>query len=154
MNEGKNDKISKALMGNSNAEKWTEKDAISLYDKALEIIEDEEVFMISGKKVVGFKYDFIGELIRGLKKKTGNRIYRELLNRHLLDRFPVLKPKYEEIIKELETNCYSNTKKGIINTAVGIINLKSNHKWTDRIDSTTKDNEITNEKVSIHFVDK
>ena len=32
----------------------------------------------------------------------------------------------------MERNCYSNTKKGIIKEATGIVNLKSNHKWTDR----------------------
>ena len=39
---------------------------------------------------------------------------------------------------QLEANCFTDTKKGIINTAAGIINLKSNYGWTDRVDNTTK----------------
>ena len=43
-----------------------------------------------------------------------------------------------------EANCFNNIKKENINTAAGIINLKSNHGWSDRIqtDHTTKGDKI------------
>ena len=53
------------------------------------------------------------------------------------------------IKEDIETNCYSNTKKGIINTAVGIVNLKSNYNWTDRLQ-----NDVTTggEKLQPQFI--
>jgi len=43
-----------------------------------------------------------------------------------------------------EANCFNNIKKENINTAAGIINLKSNHGWSDRIqqDVTTGGDKI------------
>jgi hypothetical protein len=39
---------------------------------------------------------------------------------------------HEKIISNCETNCFSNSKKGNIREATAIVNLKSNHGWTDR----------------------
>src|SRR5690606_19108622 len=105
-------KISKALMNNNNAEIYTYDTAVELFNEALELSKNEE-------------YDFIGEIA----KLQG--ISRNLYD-HLMSRFPDLKNVYSLLKSNLEANCYQNTKKNKINTAVGIINLKSNHKWNDR----------------------
>ncbi len=51
--------------------------------------------------------------------------------------------------RNCEANCFSNIKKENINTGAGIMNLKSNHGWTDRVqnDHTTK-----GEKVQQQFI--
>lgn len=136
--------ISKSMEENTNAEVWTFEEATKLFNKALEMVDDEELYIVAGGiKTEGYKYDFIGELVRELKNEyKDKKVYRELMNTHLPERFPIFKDLYKQILSALETNCYYNTKKGIINTAVGIVNLKSNHKWTDRTDTTTKDKEI------------
>lgn len=149
-------KISEAMEGNNSAEIWTLEDAEELFDKALSMVDNEELYIIAGGiKTDGYKYDFIGELVRDLKNEyKDKKVYRYLLNTHLLNKYPHLKRRYEELVNTLETNCYFNTKKGIINTAVGIVNLKSNHKWTDRVDNTTKDNEIQPSNVIVSFTNK
>jgi len=121
-----------APQGNTNAEVWSIEDATLLFDKALE-------------KSVEKDYDFIGEIARDLST------YREIFT-YLVDKFPALKQTHNRILSNLEANCFSHTKKGTINTAVGIINLKSNYKWTDRVDTTTKDKEINTNPV-IQFID-
>ena len=118
--------------GNNNAEVWTIQQATMLFDNALKMSVDKE-------------YDFIGEIARDLNT------YREIFV-YLVDKFPTLKHTHNRILSNLEANCFSHTKKGTINTAVGIINLKSNYKWTDRVDTTTKDKEINTNPV-IQFID-
>ena len=120
------EKISKALLNNNNAEKYTYEDSLKLFNEALEYSCDLE-------------FDFIGEIARE------QRITRNLYD-HLISRFPDLKEIYNAIKTNLEANCYQNTKKNKINTAVGIINLKSNHKWTDRLET---DN--TNKNTNVNF---
>jgi len=103
--------------GNKDAEKYNEKEAHKLLDRSIELANEVE----DG----AYKFDFIGEVARELG--TYHHIYR-----HLIKRFPELKGKFELLKSTLEANCYSNTKKGKIREATGIVNLKSNHKWTDR----------------------
>ena len=122
--------------GNKNAEKWTLEKSEALLDEAIELTDRVCDYVVHGTKVIGYEFDFIGEIARHLK------VYHELITRDIRDRHSSLKPKIKLLKNNLESNCYSNTKKGIINTAVGIVNLKSNHKWTDRVDNTTKDKEI------------
>ena len=118
--------------GNNNAEVWNIEDATLLFNNALE-------------KSVEKEYDFIGEIARDLNT------YREIFT-YLVDKFPELKETHKRILSNLEANCFSHTKKGTINTAVGIVNLKSNYNWTDRVDTTTKDKEISNNPI-IQFID-
>jgi len=102
-----------APYGNKNAEQWTIEEANQLFDTSIEkSVEDD--------------YDFIGEIARDLGT------YREIYV-YLKDKFPELKTKYEKILSNLEANCFSHTKKGLIKEATGIVNLKSNYKWTDRV---------------------
>jgi len=133
------------MKGNKNAEKWSQEDAENLYSFCEEIIDDETEYIVKDEKIIGYKFDFIGELIKVLKKEfKPKKIYRKLLSEHLPSRFEGLQLRYLQLKEDLESNCYSNTKKGIINTAVGIVNLKSNHKWTDRVqnDVTSKGDKI------------
>lgn len=149
-------KISEAMEGNNSAEIWTLEEAEKLFNKAFEMVDEEDVYIVAGGiKTEGYKFDFIGELVRELRNEyKDKKVYRELMNTHLPARFPIFKELYKQLLSTLETNCYYNTKKGIINTAVGIVNLKSNHKWTDRVDNTTKDNEIQPNKVIVSFTNK
>ncbi|KKM03123.1 hypothetical protein LCGC14_1777540 [marine sediment metagenome] len=107
-----------APKGNTNAEKWTEELSHKLLDKALELCNQKD-----GSE---YKYDFIGEIARELNT------YHENITIHLLSRFPSLSDKVKLLKANMECNCYSNTKKGNIKEAIGIVNLKSNHHWTDR----------------------
>jgi len=113
-----------APIGNKNAEKWTEEEAVKFMAKALKLSEDED-------------YDFIGEIAKDLG--TFKTIFE-----HLYSRFPFLKETFKQMKTNLETNCYRNVKREKINTAAGIINLKSNHGWTDRLktENTNTNTEI------------
>lgn len=120
--------------GNDNAEKWTIKEAKQLFDAALLMSNQND-------------YDFIGEIARDLDT------YRDIFT-YLLDKFPELKTTHKRILSNLEANCFSHTKKGTINTAVGIVNLKSNYNWTDRqqTDITTNGENINTTPI-IKFID-
>lgn len=109
------EKISKSMIGNLNAEKYSLEEAIKLFSEALIISTDKE-------------FDFIGEVA------SQQGLYKDLYN-HLLKRFPELTPIFNNIKNNLESNCYHNGKKGNIIPSLAIINLKSNHGWTDRIES-------------------
>lgn len=98
--------------GNTNAEKWTFEEAEKLFNDALELSRDKE-------------YDFIGEISRELKT------YRDIFA-FLSKKFPDLLKVHNEILSNLEANCFSNAKKGKIKEATAIVNLKSNYDWTDR----------------------
>lgn len=111
------EKISKALLGNSNAEKYSEDEAIELLANALYIAKTK-------------KFDFIGEVA------DFQGVYRDLYV-YLVDKFPELKPIYKNILNSCEANCFAHAKKGDIVPSLAIINLKSNHGWTDRIENKT-----------------
>ena len=127
-----------APIGNKNAEIWTFELSDQLLDKAIGLTDNTYHYIVSGKKLEGYEFDFIGEIARELG------VYRDLMPRDIPRRFPELREKVHMLISRLESNCYSNTKKGLINTATGIINLKSNHGWTDRLasDHTTNGKDI------------
>lgn len=109
-----------APLENTNAEKYTEQIANDLFDKAILIANQ-------GDK------DFIGEVAVELN------LYHEIFV-YLVDKFPDLKHKYKQLIARVEANCFSNAKDGRIKESIAIVNLKSNHNWTDRqrIDQTTE----------------
>lgn len=123
-----------SMKGNKNAEKWTYEEADKLFQKALELSYDKE-------------FDFIGEIARELK--TYHHVFS-----FLSDKFPQFKETHKIILSNLESNCFFNSKKGNINVAVGIVNLKSNHGWTDRTDHTTKDEKINNFNITFTDFDK
>ena len=110
------DKKMGAKEGNKNAEVWTLENARELFDSALELSKADD-------------YDFIGEIARDLNT------YRDIFI-YLVEKFPELDDVHKTILSNLEANCFSHIKKGKIKEASGIVNLKSNYKWTDRQEHT------------------
>ena len=106
-----------ALKGNTNAEKWTFDDAELFLEKSLELSKQDN-------------FDFLGEIAKHLGS------YIDVYD-YLIGKFPELKHYKTHIMRNCEANCFSNSKKGKINTAIGIVNLKSNHGWTDRVSNDT-----------------
>jgi len=120
-----------APKGNLNAEKWTLEVSKAFLEKALLLSENPD-------------YDFIGEIAYDLKE--GKNIFD-----YLIDKFPELTEYKARILTNCEVNCFRNVKKENINVAIGIINLKSNHGWTDRqqLDHTTQGEKV-NTGLQIH----
>jgi len=98
---------------NKNAEKHTIEEAKKLFEKGVELTKERD------------DLDFIGEVAYELGTNRSHFDY-------LVDKFPELKPLRKRIKENCEVNCFRNGKKGNINTAMAIVNLKSNHNWTDR----------------------
>lgn len=109
------------LENNKNAEKWTLEKATDLFNKCLETAKDQELDC----------NDFIGEVAQH------NNSYIDQLD-YLKTKFPELKPIYKTIKRHCEANCFKNGKKGSIVPSLAIMNLKSNHGWTDRAETTVK----------------
>jgi len=103
------------MEGNTNAEKWTFERASKLMNDAVELSKSES-------------FDFIGEVA----KKLGT--YIDVFD-YICDKFPELKKQKNKLKRNCETNCFSNIKNENINVGAGIMNLKSNHGWTDRVQS-------------------
>lgn len=135
-----------APYGNKNAEKWTFKKSVALFNDAIKLTNEKETVKVFGKDVQGYKYDFIGEIARELG--TFHLIFA-----HLVERFPALQRLKNELDNNIQSNCYFNTKKGIIREATGIVNLKSNWKWTDRNQLDHTSNGKTIEAPQIIFTD-
>lgn len=110
------------MAGNQYEEDWTIDKATELFDDAIELSKSKNI-------------DFIGEVARDLGT------YRDVFT-YLVKKFPELKHSHNILISNVEANCFSHGKKGDINTAMAIVNLKSNHGWTDRVDATTNGNDI------------
>ena len=108
---------------NKNAEVWSLEESTKFLEESLQLVIEK-------------KHDFIGEVARDMKQ------YRDLYT-YLIDKFKELKPLYKRIIQECETNCFSHGKTGDIVPSLAIMNLKSNHGWTDRNDTTTNGKEIS-----------
>lgn len=123
---------------NSNAEKWD-------IETATQFMED--AYKLSHEKEKGvYKYDFIGELARDMQQ------YKEIFS-YLSTKFPELKRLYKKIRGNCESNCFHNGKNQNIVPSMAIMNLKSNHGWTDRVDTTTKGDSI-NKPLSKDEIDK
>ena len=123
----KNKKRSISMLENKNAEKWDLETATSFFNEVLELSYNSE-------------YDYIGELAFSLKQDKGVFDY-------LTRKYPELKKYKNHILSNCEVNCFRNAKKGKINTAIGIVNLKSNHGWSDKVD---KEKNVS-KKTEIHF---
>lgn len=122
---------------NSNAEKWSLEDATTLFNKAIEMAYEEDIYSVHGTKMKGNKYHYLGEIATSKEMKLYPDVFL-----YLKKTYTSLIPQYNRLKYILEANCFSDSKKGIINTATAIMNLKSNYKWTDRVDTTTKDKEV------------
>jgi len=106
--------------GNQYNEHWTLDESTDFMNKAIEL---------SNKN----GYDFIGEVA----KELGS--YVDVFD-YIIDKFPQLEKCKTRIKRNCETNCFSSGKKGDIIPSLAIMNLKSNHGWTDRVanDHTSK----------------
>ena len=120
----KNEKISESMEGNTNAEKWSEEKAVEFMTKAVELSKNTD-------------YDFIGEIAKELDSYKDVFVY-------LYEKYPKVKRLFNKMKSNCEANCFTNIKKENINTGAGIMNLKSNHGWTDRVqqDVTSKGDKI------------
>lgn len=116
---------------NTNAEKWNIEEATELMNNALELSKD-------------LKFDFIGEIAKELGQ------YKEIFS-YLSDKFPLLKDTHKKIISNCEANCFYNGKKQNIVPSLAIMNLKSNHGWTDRVDNTSGDKPIQQPTTVLSF---
>lgn len=110
---------------NKNAEKWTYDKALELFNKCLDIAKDN----------TRNDNDFIGEVAQAAE----TTLYKL---KHLKGRFTDLDKIYAEIKSHCEANCYANAKNGKIVASLGIINLKSNHGWTDRLQTENKTEKV------------
>ncbi len=109
--------------GNQYNEHWTLEESEKFLLEAIEISKDKGM-------------DFIGEVAR--KQES----YKEVYN-YIVDKFPILKPLLRAIKSNCESNCFYNGKKGDIVPSMAIMNLKSNHGWTDRQDVTSKGDKVS-----------
>lgn len=126
-----------APLGNKNAEIWTIETATAFLDRALKLVEEKEE---EGHP----RYDFVGELASDMGKHKA--IFVELA-----EKFPELQVKRQRLLSRIEANCYRNTKKGKIKEATGIVNLKANYGWSDRViqEQTGKDGGPIDTKLEI-----
>lgn len=108
--------------GNQYNEKWTLEECEKFLKEAINISEGQE-------------FDFIGEVAREQQS------YKEVYN-YITDKFPSLKSLLRRVKSNCERNCFYNGKKGNIVPSLAIMNLKSNHGWTDRVDQTTKGEKV------------
>lgn len=113
------------LKNNKNAEKWTIEEATKFFNEAIELSKNKD-------------YDFIGEVCKDLNQDKG--VFDYLIDKFKGNDFKTLKRR---IKYNCEVNCFRNAKKGDIIPSLAIMNLKSNHGWTDRVDTTSKGKEIT-----------
>lgn len=120
---------------NMNAEKWTLETSTKLMTDAVELSKNTD-------------YDFIGEIAKELDT------YIDVFD-YLVDKFPELKKYKNKMKRNCEANCFSNIKKENINTGAGIMNLKSNHGWTDRVqqDHTTQGKSLNKPLLNIDPLD-
>ena len=115
---------------NKNAEKWTLDESVKFMELALKTAKTDEL-------------DFIGEVASKLDS------YREIFV-YLKDKFSECKVLYKRLEQQCESNCFSHGKTGDIVPSLAIMNLKSNHGWTDRVDTTTKGHSVT--RVERHII--
>lgn len=111
------EKISNGLIGNVNAEKYTEDEAFKIMVEAIKIARTE-------------KCDFVGEVAEF--QLISRNVYTDLVKK-----FPILKSLHLTLLHVCETNCFMHGKKGDIHAGMAIMNLKSNHQWTDRVENKT-----------------
>lgn len=116
-NEETRQKISKAMLGNLNAELYSEEQSLDLFCQMIVMSQDNS-------------YTFIKQITREFG-------ITENVIKHLVKRFPTLKEPYDLIKENLETNCYTATNDGKLKLPLAMLNLKSNYGWTDRIENKT-----------------
>jgi len=129
---------------NLNAEVWDFEKAKEFMLKCLELTKQKTEFKVGERTMQCYEYHFIGEVATELDEYSDLPLY-------ISKKFIELKPIYNKIKSRLEANCFSDSKKGIIKEATAIMNLKANYGWTDRVDTTTKGENINKGKTVIEF---
>lgn len=124
---------------NRNAETWTLKEANYVFEQVSLMLNNREFYAVAG--LDGYSCHFLGEAC-SLANTTIDKL------KYARDKYN-LKGWYQELKRKSESNCFTDTKKGIINTGAGIMNLKSNHGWTDRVQ---QDNTTKGEKINTQFI--
>ena len=117
---------------NKNAEIWDIEKSTTLFNNCLETAKDKELDC----------NDFIGEVAQH------NGTYLTQLD-YLKEKFTELEHIYKAIKSYCEANCFRNGKKGTIVPSLAIMNLKSNHGWTDRVA-----NDHTSKGESLNYTDE
>lgn len=105
-----------APLENTNAEKWTLESATELFERCLAVAKDK----------TSDSNDFIGEVAQECGTTLSSLDY-------IKTKFPALQSIYNQIKSNCESNCFRNGKNHKINASLAIMNLKSNHGWTDRV---------------------
>lgn len=113
---------------NTNAEKWTEEEAIQLFEYVYEKAKETTEYLVHGATVLGYNCHFIGEACDEAET-TIDKI------KYIRDKYN-LRSLYNKLKRKCERNCFTDSKKGIIIPSLAIVNLKSNHGWTDRAETT------------------
>lgn len=108
-------------LGNKNAETWTIEEATALFESCLKSAENKE----------SKRNDFIGEVAQDNQTSLHTLKY-------LKTKYPSLEDIYRRIKSNCEANCFTNGKNNKIVASLAIMNLKSNHGWTDRVEATQK----------------
>lgn len=127
-----------SMKGNKNAEKWTFEEADKFFQKAISLAKQKEDYVVGKESIIkGFSYHFLGEIASEMC------VYLDLFT-YLIEKFPDLQKDYKQLKTRLESNCFADSKKGVIKEATAIMNLKSNYGWTDRNDHTTQGEKISN----------
>jgi len=124
-------------VGNQYKEHWTFEKAKELFEKALGLARQKESYSKGEYSVKGYSFHFLGEIASELDT------YLDVFT-YLIDKYNELKEPYKKLKTRLESNCFADSKKGIIKEASAIMNLKSNYGWTDRMqnDHTTQGEKI------------
>ena len=158
-------KISKAMKGNNNAEKWTEDLVIEILNKMIDVLEKpyqieldstEEEKNVSGKAVMDEQGNLSEESKSYTKKKVRTVKRTTHLKHELLMIFKIRNAKWfsdmadkfknknsvlhllEYINKTCMVNTYNDAANGATNSTMAKMNLSTHHKWSDRVESEVK----------------
>ena len=140
-----------APIENTNALKYTLEDAQSVFNKAIELAKRKTEYIVSGKKIKGFEYHFIGEIATSDELDTYTDVFL-----YLKKAYKDCEELYDKLKNRLEANCFSDSKKRIIKEATAIMNLKSNYNWTDRsqTDVTTNGKDLQSPIIGMKIINE
>ncbi|MDM1542350.1 NUMOD3 domain-containing DNA-binding protein [Empedobacter sp. 189-2] len=110
-------KISEAMLGNLNAEKYNEDEAVELFCQMLVKSQEEKYYTI---KKITREYGVSSRTIEELMK-----------------RFIGLKSIYELIKENVEINCFEFANRGVLKIPLATLILKTHHNYSDKIETKT-----------------
>lgn len=117
-----------------NYEKWTKEEAEKLFNSALTISNEDDIY-------------FIGTIA----KRLGT--YRQIFD-YLINKFPIFDLTKKQIDGNIESNLFlAGLTNKDINGAVSIFGLKNNHGWKDKTetDITTNGKDVNSNSVEVVF---